>query len=441
LLASSEIAAASGARDTTPRADTQELSKSDHIVHMMWLSDNPQKHSNIRDVVSKAYEWAQLDPTVHVIAWHNKPERGDVSFPQEPGCPKKVTIRHISALCDVALKGISTLPCNISRKKENLADALSVVLPNLLGNGATAVNIYAQCDLAKILMMCYQAQKYPDKGLMYADLTIRPHKVSELWVAYKQDLELSGIVMANMAFPKSFKERQTMVDDDPQLREKGGESILNTTPGFENSAFLANCRHKVMLSVMCTTLLRPLTSRHINPSVLNSDHQCLFDLMNGSFFYLNLFTRGDERLSLIDPKSIFFACGADLFQQQTTMKADGSFLTCLEDYVSTDENAPIRLQGSLLEKYKKNDLLKAAVVETVMRGGFRQDIATGEIKMFSLFYYGDCGRSLRNHILREQEAEWYNIGDLPHLTIPIMDKHTLLTRESHFMSQQMHTCQ
>lgn len=407
---------------------------------MMWLSNKPEKQADIQDIVSKAYEWARLDETVHVIVWHNNPARGDISFPREFGAPKMVTIRHVSALSVEVPQMIRTLPCNISRKGENLADDLSAVLPSLLGDEAQETNIYIQCDLAKILMMYYQAQKYLEKGFMCADLTIRPHKVSELWAAYQADLKRSGIVMANMAFPRSREQCQTIIAENPRMREEGGTLLGATAPGFENSAFLADCRHTVMLSVMGSTLLRPLASGVINAVALNSDPECLFLLMKGSFFYLNLITRGDKCLSLVDSKDLFSVCGGDLTQQKTSWRGNGIFLQLQEEWesnVRTDEESFVRLQGSLLKKYKQENLLHAAVVETVLRGGFIQDTLTGELIMKSLCSDNEVyGAWAREQVLVGQNAQWYTVGDLKWLGVPIMDKHTLLTRGSHFSEQR-----
>lgn len=405
------------------------IQKAQHLLHMMWIADQPENYVKISEVVSKAYEWSQADSNVHVIVWHNNPKRKmDLLFPREQITFPMVTLRHISSLYSPDVLGfIKSLPCNISRAGESLSEGLSLVLPALLGNG-TQMNVYPQCDLVKILTMFWQATYHPEKKLMCADLSIRVHKISDLCLSYQSSLDQFGIVMANMAFPKDAIARAEMIASHP-FGACGQDStiVASTSPGFENSAFLVNCRHATMLSVMGATLLRPLSSRIIKIEDLNKDLEFLFLQMTVSFFYLNLMIRGDERLFIKDLLSVLTAIGTDFVARTSPLLSANK-----RAYIPM-KSVHISLEGTFLERYIQQDLLMALIVETVMCGGFVQNMYTGEIKKFPLAFIGQDGHFIKKAMFDSINAQWYNIEDLAHLAVPIMDQHDLLTKASHFL--------
>lgn len=316
----------------------------------------------------------------------------------------------------------------------------------------SGISVYFKSDLARVLVMLHELYFNPNENFMYADLSINPHNISELFTSYTKELNKFGIVMAN----SSIKDL-TCGTKCEMRKEKFTVNLSVAPPGFENSAFIAKNK-SILFESFVFGVLRPFISDSIIEKIRLSKavdvSQQVFSMHQIAFLYsilcnenemLYLDGKEKEKFKKARHEEFFGIEEGRLTKISWPKSVDVIFRKVMKNAAGTFEVVPNQpAKRSVLGAFLPLSMVMETCLEHTVCTAVdaTQSSVTKEVRLdVILTTFAKCRTwpaiaTSRRAYARILESLGADAKLYPDLILPVMKHHFLVTRHSRFIAEE-----
>jgi hypothetical protein len=166
----------------------------DPVLYMLCFADEDDARTAlIEQMGERALAWRTLNPSTPILCIHNS------CNDNVPASKHNIEYKNFENMI-AAAQGALKLQLN-EQGLQDVSYKYEALLPFIcFMNGRFSqekANIHFRCDAARTVLAFWHMAFFPNRGMMYVDLSIQEVAIPPLFTKYHEDLERGGIVFAS----------------------------------------------------------------------------------------------------------------------------------------------------------------------------------------------------------------------------------------------------